>query len=329
MGTVLAVIDILLATYNGEKYIAEQIASLRAQTFVDWRLLISDDGSTDGTLEIVRELQLADSRIELLPEHEPCGSSTGNFLYLLKQSAAPYVMFCDQDDVWLPEKIEHTYAKMCEVEAGFNVGLPAAVYSDATCVDENLEVIAPSHIGTLNFDAQGFTLYRALVDNVCQGSTMLMNRALVERVLALPVPAEFPQHDYWAAAIALAEGELTYLDEQTLLYRQHANNDVGIQLKATPAERIGSIAKTAVSGNWAKEMGRSETAFVRRAQILLDSDLKMPADKRAALEVIATSSSLGFPARIKILKKYQLFKEAGAYKKLYQTAGVLFSSFGA
>lgn len=325
----MAAIDILLATYNGEKYIAEQIASLRAQTFVDWRLLISDDGSTDGTLEVVREFQLVDSRIELLPEHKPCGSSTGNFLYLLKQSTAPYVMFCDQDDVWLPEKIEYTYAKMCEVEAGFNAGLPVAVYSDATCVDENLEVIAPSHIGTLNFDAPAFTLYRALVDNVCQGSTMLLNRALVERVLALPVPAEFPQHDYWAAAIALAEGKLAYLDERTLLYRQHANNDVGIQLKVSPAKRIGSIAKTAVSGNWAKEMGRSETVFVRRAQVLLENNLRLSATKRAALEEIAASDRLGFPARIKILKKYQLFKEAGAYKKLYQTAGVLLSSFGA
>lgn len=323
----LSTIDILLATYNGEKYIAEQIESLQKQTFTDWRLLVADDGSTDKTLEIIREMQSKDPRIEFASAHEPFHSSTKNFLYLLEKSTAPYVMFCDQDDVWLPNKIVESFKKLREVEQGGDV--PAAIFTDSTVVDADLEVTEPSFLETLYFKPKTYTLYKSLVNNICQGSTMMLNRALACLVNSVSIPDAYPQHDYWVAVIALACGRLGFLEKQTLLYRQHANNDVGARHILTPLGRLKSILKTLFSVDWIKDMAASESAYVDKARAILNADLDLKNSDVAALKEIIQSSESNFIARIKILKKYQMFSEFSLYKKCYQAAGILFSSLGA
>lgn len=315
-------VDILLATYNGEKYIAEQIESIQNQTFTDWRLLVSDDGSTDNTLDIVRTFQKNDARIELVPEHEPTGSSTSNFLYLLKQSTAPYAMFCDQDDVWLSEKIEHTLAKMKETEKVKSK--PIAVFSDSVVVNETLEVIEPSFMNTMHFKPDNYTLYKALVNNICQGSTMMLNKALISRVNAMGILDAYPQHDYWAAVIALSEGSLLYLNEQTLLYRQHGNNAVGASPVLTSTNRFKSILKTVVSVSWSKNMSLSETEYFERASGLLESKLHLDVKSLEALNDVVESGEKNFRTGIKVLKKYRMFKEISLYKKCYQIVGIFF-----
>lgn len=322
-------IDILLATYNGEKFIREQIESLQRQTFTDWRLLVSDDGSIDKTMEIVAEMATEDPRIKDVSSEEKRYSSTGNFIYLLTRSTADYAMFCDQDDVWLPTKVEHTLNKMKQVEQQESTERPVAIYANSTVVNERLEVTEPSFMRTLSFKPETYTKCKALVSNICQGSTMMLNRALVSRINELSIPDAYPQHDYWAAAIALYEGSLVYLNEQMLLYRQHSGNDVGVQYVLSPMERLRSIVKAAITIDWVQDMKKSENKYLERASAILDSDMRLNPEDAQVLQEIVKSGRGGLISRIETLKKYQMFRESSFYRRCYQAAGILFSCLGA
>ena len=129
-------IQILLAVFSGAQYLEEQIESLRAQTYSVWELLISDDGSSDGSLEIIDYYCNLDSRIYLVLDGIVAGSAKRNFFNLLGLAKADYVMFCDQDDVWDENKIEVTLNRMREVESR-NSGMPILVSTDLRVVDQN------------------------------------------------------------------------------------------------------------------------------------------------------------------------------------------------
>ena len=99
-------VDILMATYNGEAFVEEQVRSIMAQSFTNWRLLIHDDGSTDQTIAIIQQLQQEDSRIVLINDNVCNLGVARNFIHLVTYATARYCMFCDQDDIWLPNKVE-------------------------------------------------------------------------------------------------------------------------------------------------------------------------------------------------------------------------------
>lgn len=219
-------IDILLATFNGERYLGEQLDSLFAQTFRDWRLIIGDDGSTDKTTHII-ESCLADQggSALLLP---PSGTTLGpcaNFARLLQHSTAEYSMFCDQDDVWLPRKIETTLKKMQEMERGFGKDMPLLVHTDLEVVGSELQPVAPSLWRYQGTNPNHGSLNRLLVQNVATGCTIMINRSL--RDLALPIPPEARMHDWWLCLVAAAFGTVGFISEPTILYRQHGRNDSG------------------------------------------------------------------------------------------------------
>lgn len=218
---------VLMATYNGGAFIDEQLASLRAQTYTDWRLWVRDDGSTDGTLETIRRCAALDERVTLL---EPDGirkGASGSFSSLLERFApeADYLMFCDQDDVWLPNKVEITLARMQELEARFGVESPLLVHTDLSVTDRELNVVAASfwRYQGLNPDIKG--LSRLLVQNNVTGCTMMVNRVLA--MLASPVPSQAIMHDWWLAVVAAAFGKIGDVPDPTMLYRQHGANDTG------------------------------------------------------------------------------------------------------
>jgi len=225
---------ILMATYNGGTFIEEQLASLRAQTYANWRLQVRDDGSIDGTVETIRRCAAQDERVCLL---EPDGirkGASGSFSSLLERFApeAEYLMFCDQDDVWLPNKIEITLARMRELEARCGVESPILVHTDLSVTDRELSVVATSFwcYQGLNPDARG--LSRLLVQNNVTGCTMMVNRALA--VLASPVPSQAIMHDWWLALVAAAFGKIEYVPQPTMLYRQHGANDTGAKNYGLP-----------------------------------------------------------------------------------------------
>jgi hypothetical protein len=213
-------VDILMGTYNGELYIAEQYQSLQAQTHTDWRLWVRDDGSTDGTRALVESLAAADSRV--IPVHDELGNLgfNRNFHRLLSLSTAPCVMYCDQDDVWLPRKIEAALTHMQAQQARLP-GAPLMVHCDSVVSDSQLKPVSPQFVGRR---AAHRGLSSVLMANPAQGATIMLNAPL--RALALRSAPVLP-FDYHAALIAEATGERHFLPESMLLYRQHARNAIG------------------------------------------------------------------------------------------------------
>ena len=130
-------IDVLVATYNGEKYIREQLDSIINQTYKNIRILISDDCSKDSTPDILKEYEQKDDRIIVYTHEKNFGNYIKNFEFLLTKVESEYYALCDQDDVWLPEKIEKTFNKLKEENADL-------AYTDLKVVDQDLNVIYPS-----------------------------------------------------------------------------------------------------------------------------------------------------------------------------------------
>lgn len=218
-------IDILLASYNGEKYISEQIDSILNQTYKDWFLYIKDDCSTDNTLNIISNYEKSyKDKIKVITSEIKSGSAKDNFFSMLKYSENEYIMTCDQDDVWLPDKIEITLNKMQEVEQADN-NVPILVHTDLKVVDEKLNIIAESLMKMQNLDFRRDKLNNLLVQNIVTGCTVMVNRKLLNYIKL--VPRQAIMHDWWMALLASALGIVYFIDTPTVLYRQHKNNDVG------------------------------------------------------------------------------------------------------
>lgn len=221
-------IAILLATYMGEKYIGEQIDSIINQSYKDWKIFVHDDGSRDNTLGVVQAYQEKyPDKIEILD-----GSSTGcarnNFLYIMSRVEAPYYMCCDQDDVWLPEKIEKTFGKMQELEQDIQKEkVPCLVFTDLKVVDGELNVIAERMSEYQNLAYKNTSVGRMLMQNVITGCTMMMNRRLRDLTIQYHNVENIIMHDWWSGIIAAYFGKVGFVDESTILYRQHGNNSVG------------------------------------------------------------------------------------------------------
>ena len=218
-------IAILMATYNGEKYICQQIDSILSQTCKDWELYIHDDGSTDNTIAAL------ESYVEKYPNkiHLIDGKSTGgakyNFFYLFGQVEAPYYMTCDQDDVWLDKKIELTYDKMLTIENKADV--PCLVYTELRVVDSELNTIADTMSGYQSLDCHKRTINQFILQNSVTGCTMMVNMALRDKMLHITDIDNTIMHDWWAALVAAQFGKTAFIDEPTILYRQHGDNSLG------------------------------------------------------------------------------------------------------
>jgi len=219
-------IDILLATYNGEKYLAEQIDSIMAQSNQDWQLLIRDDGSTDDTVSIAKDYVAQYPDRMALIEDDGChlGASL-NFQRLLENSTADYIMFSDQDDVWLDRKIQMTWDLMKSTEREYP-DKPVLVHTDLTVVDAQLKTIARStwkYQGTP--PETGNDPQKVLLQNVATGCTIMINRKAKE--VSMPIPKEAVMHDWWLIINVAKHGRVAHISDQLVLYRQHGSNAVG------------------------------------------------------------------------------------------------------
>ena len=198
--------------------------SILAQTYQKWNLLIRDDGSSDGTLDIVSEYIAKDNRISLLESTNNVGVIS-SFEMLLNSITAPYVMFCDQDDVWLPTKIELLASVMDEEERKFP-SKPILVHSDLLVVDAELNVICDSFWKYSNIDISQRDFNFLGVKNFVTGCAMMINRAAVD--CSLPFERETRMHDAWIALKVLKfGGSIHSVKQPTIMYRQHDHNVVG------------------------------------------------------------------------------------------------------
>ena len=219
---------IVLATFNGTDFLADQIDSLVAQTNTQWKLLIRDDGSTEATLEIIRNYSLEDNRIQLLKqEGGTSGSARSNFSTLLiaaYEQEADYIFCCDQDDVWEPNKLELMLARLKELERESKV--PSLVHHDLAVVDESLEPIADSFVEMMQLKPSDESNPQRLISrNEVTGCAMACNRALLE--IALPISDQAVMHDWWLALCAGYFGRLAFIPGKLVKYRQHSDNTIG------------------------------------------------------------------------------------------------------
>jgi len=212
-------VDILMATYNGEKYIENQLLSLLQQTFKNWRLLIHDDGSVDKTVEIIKKYLKIDKRIFYIEDEEHNQGAGKNFWGLLKHANATYVMFCDQDDLWFEKKVE----KLVNVaENSFDNDKPSLVYCDAYAYSEkNGEILSNS---VSHFHARELNEF-LFFNSGYQGCSMLFNRALLE--IAKRYEGTIFLHDDVISLMAHSFGTVYFLPKSLMFYRQHNENVTG------------------------------------------------------------------------------------------------------
>lgn len=230
-------VDILLATYNGEEYLREQIDSILNQTHTEFRLLISDDGSKDSTRKILEEYKNKDSRVEVFMQEKNLGV-VKNFEFLLGKVDAKYYMFSDQDDIWKENKIEKSLNK---IEEGFDL-----VYSDLEVVDENLNVTYNSYWklkGIYNKIKKYNNFESLYLNNFVTGCTIISRKDLIKDVLPLPNTSKYVLHDYWISLIISQNGKISYVEEPLIKYRQHKNNKVGSKKKTDELKTIDEIRK--------------------------------------------------------------------------------------
>ncbi|WP_218654191.1 glycosyltransferase family 2 protein [Streptococcus pluranimalium] len=271
-------VNIVMSTYNGEKYLADQIKSIQSQTFEDWQLLIRDDGSSDNTPSIIRDMAKRDDRIHFINDgqNENYGVIK-SFYHLVKYDSADYYFFSDQDDVWLPEKIEVTL-KRAQSETSAK---PLLVYTDLKVVNEDLEVLQESMIKSQSHHANT-ELVQELTENTVTGGTMMINKALADK---WQVYDNLLMHDWYLALLAASLGKLVYIDQATQLYRQHEANVLGAR---TWSKRAKNWLKpnTLISKYWwlikssqnqaekllAQEMSESSTQMVKAYVHLMDKN---------------------------------------------------------
>lgn len=303
-------VDILMAVYNGEQFVSQQIDSILKQTYQDWRLIILDDCSTDQTMEILDTYQrLYPDKItyssNLVNSHSP----KDNFFNLIQDSQASYVMTCDHDDVWLPEKIEQTLACMQKAEKRFGTDMPILVHTDLVVVDENLKMLSPSMIKSQNLSPNRVRLRELLVQNQITGCTMMLNRMLAN--LAKDMPPEAVMHDWWYGLIAATFGKIIFLPTATILYRQHMGNQVGAKA-VTSREYItnrlthSDEIKTAIHQTY-----RQAAAFLER----FGQELSEP--QREMVQAFAQMNDSKKLRRLQTLFHYRFFK-GGMIRKIGQ-----------
>lgn len=246
--------DILLAVYNGERYLPALSQSLRSQSCGDFRVLCRDDGSRDNSPALLARLEREDKRFRII-YGSPSGSASGCFFALLRSSDAPYTMFCDHDDVWHADKLEKTLRAMKEAEAKYGADTPLLVHSDLRVVDAVLREIAPSMMDYQQLCPSEDSLPRLLCQSLVSGCTVMINAPL--RRLINEHPGESClMYDWWISLAAAAFGKIIYLPEATVDYRQHGSNQVGAQNSRSAAYilqklRSGS-AKKALTGTYAQ-----------------------------------------------------------------------------
>jgi glycosyltransferase involved in cell wall biosynthesis len=226
-------ISIALCTYNGEKYLKEQLESFLRQKLLPHEIVVCDDLSTDSTVKILEDFsQTAPFSVRIYQNDRNIGL-TKNFSKAASLCTGEYIAFSDQDDIWLPDRLDACCHKMKEAELKYGKDIPLLVYSDLSIIDSEGRAIGPSFMRHQNmWHSDPDPLGRLLAQNTVSGSTALCNKALMQD--CLPFPEVITNHDGWLSLIAASCGKILFIPEALVLYRKHDSNVVG----ATPRRVI-------------------------------------------------------------------------------------------
>lgn len=218
-----------MATYNGARFVSQQIESILAQSYPDFVLFVNDDVSTDGTYDIAVEFsEKYPAKIFVSRNQVNSGGAKHNFLNMMIDHKDDYVMLCDQDDVWLPDKIKDTLEKMKQQERKYP-NTPILVHSDLKLVDAELNIIAPSYEKAMNSRFSRTAFHQVLIQNTFAGCSAMYNRAAADLIVSKPPYCVM--HDWWLELVVATFGHIAHITEPTILYRQHSDNLIGANVK--------------------------------------------------------------------------------------------------
>jgi glycosyltransferase involved in cell wall biosynthesis len=305
-------ITILMASYNGDQYIGEQIESILRQTETDWKLVIQDDCSSDATYQIAcRYAAKYPEKIAVFRRAENSGSAEKNFFSMIAYADSDYIMFSDDDDVWLPDKVEKCMEIMRKTEQANGTDKPVLVHSDLMVVDENLNILSRSMFQRQNLDAKRCQLHNILVQNIVTGCTMAVNRPLVRIAAKAGTPKNAIMHDWWFALIAAAFGTIAFVDTPTVLYRQHGKNAVGAKNANSIAYNFKRLMQSTHAKNVLNNTYLQAQEFMERFSPMLDAtSLNLVKD-------FVTIPQLTKVQKIKMLHRHNFWK-SGFYRKCGQ-----------
>ncbi len=239
---VVSSLTVLLPTYNGARFLPEQLESLRRETDAAFHVLLQDDGSSDGTVDYLHSLEDG-PLFSFGAESGRHLGAKGNFLSLMRQADTPYAALCDQDDVWEPERLSIGRQFMAEAEARFGADTPILVHSDCAVTDETGRVLHGSFFAHQGWDPKACTLSRLLVQNNVTGCTVLMNRALYRLAADHADPARIFMHDWFLAQTAAAFGQIVFIPQPLVRYRQHGANAVGASRGRTVSRAVHALRR--------------------------------------------------------------------------------------
>lgn len=238
-------IDILLATYNGEKYLDEQLKSIENQTYKNWYLIIRDDGSKDNTINILNNFKKKyPDKVKIINDGISSGSAKNNFFKLMSYSENEYISCCDQDDIWLDNKLEIMYEELKKLENENTNQIPLLVHCDLYVVDQNMNIIADSFFDYSLFNKHAETINCFLLENYVTGCAMMFNRKLKDYMVKDYNLNKIYMHDWLAALIAYGFGKGKFINKSLIKYRQHENNSVG----AKSAKKLSTMIANAKRG---------------------------------------------------------------------------------
>ncbi|URZ87764.1 glycosyltransferase family 2 protein [Floricoccus penangensis] len=301
-------VNIVMSTYNGEKYLSEQIESIQNQTFSDWTLLIRDDGSTDNTVDIIKKYVSEDNRIKFINEEKTKNLGVINSFYsLIKYNQADYYFFSDQDDYWLPEKVELTLNEAQK----HNNSKPIMYYTDLKVVDKNLNVLNESMIRSQSSHANT-KLIQELTENTVTGCVSMINHTLAEK---WNTTDNIIMHDWYLALLASALGELVYIDKPTELYRQHDSNVLGARILDKQFKIFREGPREIFSRYW---------DLIHRSQAQANNIIRNFSDEidesdRELIENFVDIDQLSFIERFRRLIKYKYTKNQKKHIIVFRT----------
>lgn len=220
-------IDVVIPVFNGVRYLEEQIESIANQSFPPTRLILRDDGSTDGSLDLILNLQKRyGDWLLVLPAGVNLGC-IGNINCLLSATSAPYVALADQDDVWIKDKLERSLDLLQLLESSYGAECPILVHSDLDLINASGFRLGTTYFQRQHLHPRRVSPEELVLSNIVTGCTLLCNRSLLRQALPIPKPALM--HDWWLALVASVFGRLELLEGVTVRYRQHDSNVLGSQ----------------------------------------------------------------------------------------------------
>ena len=251
------IVSIVMATYNGGQYLREQLDSIFAQTQNDFEVIVGDDGSIDGTIDILGSYG---DRVRVI--HNKCRLGfVRSFENLLRQVQGKFVALSDQDDIWFPQKIQRLYD---------TIGDALLVHSDAVLIDGSGNRLGKSLTEYTGKKCLARDRYDVLFENPVTGCTTFFRRDLLR--WALPFPDGIPYHDWWLAYVAASRGTITYCPEPLLAYRQHELNSSGIT-RASLLNRIGDVIRKGFFSSRRKRDFLHNARFYRAVRTVKEAEI--------------------------------------------------------